>query len=54
MTERTDYKLSEGELLTLAHGRLADIDTMISEGDTTADWHAERVAQLRLIDRIAA
>jgi len=50
----TNYRLSQREVLALAHGRLADIDTMIAEGDMTADWRAERTEQLRLIATVAA
>jgi len=50
----TNYRLSQSETLALAHGRLADIESLIAEGDTTADWRAERTEQLRLIAQVAA
>lgn len=48
------YRLTQSEIGSIASGRLADIERMIAEGDTSADWAHERSEQLRLIAEIAA
>jgi len=48
------YRLTQTETLAIARGRLADIDALIEAGDSSADWHAERIEQVRLIAQVAA